>query len=139
MPETHLQSLHHSHQVLEALQLQTRRSCQILIAGNDKLRSPSSSLWVWSPFIRSVLGSLRNVEEKVLIVPDFSAEDIKFGLDIIDSEYKEVLRFSSRTKNLLETLGVNLELREDVMDEENANSFEVDTKETGKYFNIGNN
>ena len=53
----------------------------------------------------------------MLIVPDFSAEDIKTGLDIIDSEYKELLRFSSRTRSLLQTLGVHFKLREDIKEE----------------------
>ena len=74
----------------------------------------------------------------MLIVPDFSAEDIKTGLDIIDSEYKDLLRFSSRTRNLLETLGVNFELREDVMGEEDKSKTQVKRLNI-EYFNIGNN
>ena len=116
----HLQSLHHSQLVLEALK--SRRNFEILIEGNDKLRSPSSGLWIWSPLIRSIFGSLTNMEETVVIVPDFSSEDIKTCLDVIDTEYKELLRFNSRTKNLLETLGVNLEAREDDIEKNDANT-----------------
>ena len=111
MSNIHLQSLRHSQLVLEALK--SRKKIEILIEGNDKLRSTSSGLWIWSPLIRSIFGSLGNVEETVVIVPDFSSKDIKTGLDVIDTEYQELLRFSPKTKSFLETLGVHFEARED--------------------------
>ena len=48
------------------------------------------------------------------MVPDFSCQEIKTGLDIIESEYKEVVTFNSRTEDLLHTLGIHLKTTEDV-------------------------
>ena len=84
------------------------------MVGNDGLRTQSSNLWVFSPFIRSIVGSMRTVEENVVIVPDFSCQEIKTGLDIIESEFKEVVTFNSRTEDLLHTLGIHLKTTEDV-------------------------
>ena len=64
--------------------------------------------------MRSILGSMRTVEENVVMVPDFSCQEIKTGLDIIESEYKEVVTFNSRTEDLLHTLGIHLKTTDDV-------------------------
>ena len=112
MSSCHLQSRGHSEQVCQALK--SRRYCDLLMVGNDGLRTQSSNLWVFSPFIRSIVGSMRTVEENVVMVPDFSCQEIKTGLDIIESEYKEVVTFNSRTEDLLQTLGIHLKTTEDV-------------------------
>ena len=44
------------------------------MTGHDNGSSHSDSLWIVSPFVRSIIGSLNNVEENLLIIPDFSNE-----------------------------------------------------------------
>ena len=106
----HFQSEKHSDQVLGALQ--TENGCDILLIGNDNVSSHSDSLWILSTLVRSIIDSLKNVEENLLIIPDFSSEDIKTVLDIIHAgmDGKEVW-FNSATKYLLETLGIDFDQR----------------------------
>ena len=103
------QSENHSDQVLAALQ--NKKACDILLIGNDTISSHSDSLWILSPLVRSILDSLGNIRDNLIILPDFSYEEIKAALDIIegtrDSESSLVF-FSSTTKHLLESLGIDL-------------------------------
>ena len=102
-----LESENHSDQVLAALQ--NKNGCDILLIGKDNVSSHSDSLWIFSPLVRSIIDSLRNVDQNLLIIPDFSSEDIKTVLDIIDTgrDGTEVC-YNFTTKDLLETLGLNL-------------------------------
>ena len=93
----------HEEQLLQAVQ--SRSSWQLLVVGNDNLQTQSSGLWILSPFIRSLLGSLQNLEESLLILPDFSHGDIRAAITIIEGRKKENSVISQRTKHLLETLG----------------------------------
>ena len=102
----HLESHHHTDNILRALEIRTE--LEIEIFGSDNVRTDSSSLWLLSPLVRSVLASLRNVQGNTLILPDFSSEDLRTALDIIGGEQRELIVFNSTTKPLLETLGVNL-------------------------------
>ena len=102
----HLEFHHHTDNVLQALEIRTE--LEIEIFGSDNVRTDSSSLWLLSPLVRSVLASLRNVQGNTLILPDFSSEDVRTALDIIGGEQRELLVFNFATKSLLETLGVNL-------------------------------
>ena len=104
----HLQSANHSVQVLEALQKKTRNGCEIYLSGNDNSRSQSDSLWILSPLIRSIIDSLGDIRDNLIILPDFSYEDIRTGLEVTEGNKGDVLRFSSSTKHLLETLGMDL-------------------------------
>ena len=105
MAQCHLQSRRHYDQVLEALQ--SRRDFELSIVGNESLSTQSSSLWLYSPFIRSIVDSLKNVQENVVLLPDFSCQEVKAGLEVIESSYKEIITFNSTTRNLLETLGIH--------------------------------
>ena len=99
-----LQSENHSVQVLDALQKKNRNGCEIFLSGNDHSRSQSDSLWILSPLVRSIIDSLANIRDNHLIVlPDFSYEEIKAGLEITEGDKGEVLMFNSSTKHLLET------------------------------------
>ena len=104
----HLQSQNHSVQVLEALQKKTMDGCEIFLSGNDNSRYKSDSLWILSPFIRSIIDSLGDIRDNLIILPDFSYEDIRTGLEITEGNKGDVLRFNSSTKHLLETLGLDL-------------------------------
>ena len=101
-----LQSDHHSDQVLAVLQNQN--GCDILLIGNDNVSSHSDSLWILSPLVRSIIGSLGNIRDNLIILPDFSYEDIKRSLEIIEGNKREDFMFNCSTKHLLETLGVGL-------------------------------
>ena len=80
-----------------------------MLIGNDNIISHSDSLWILSPLIRSIIDSLGNIRDNQIILPDFSHEDIKTGLEIIEGNKGEVLTFNSSIKNLLETLGIRFE------------------------------
>ena len=107
------QSEKHSLQILDVLQKKTRNGCEIFLSGNDNSRSQSDSLWILSPLIRSIIDSLGNIRDNLIILPDFSYEDIKTGLEITEGNKGEVLTFSSSTKHLLETLGIDFDISED--------------------------
>ena len=105
----HLQSDHHSDQVLAALQNKT--GCDILLIGNDNVNSHSDSLWILSPLVRSIIDSLGNIRDNQIILPDFRHEEIEAALDIIDGardSESSLVFFSSTTKRLLESLGIDL-------------------------------
>ena len=76
--------------------------------GNDNVISHSDNLWILSPLVRSIIDSLGNIRENQIILPDFSYEDIKTGLEITEGNKGDVLKFNSGTKHLLETLGIDL-------------------------------
>ena len=101
-----LTSENHSVQVLDALQKLTWNDCKIFLSGNDNSRYQSDNLWILSPLIRSIIDSLGNIRDNLIILPDFSYEDIKTGLEITEGNKGEVLVFNSSTKHLLETLGI---------------------------------
>ena len=104
-----LQSDHHSDQVLAALQNQNGRD--ILLTGNDNRSSQSDSLWILSPLVRSIIGSLGAIRDNLIILPDFCHEDIKTALDIIDGvneSESSLFFFNSTTNDLLQSLGIHL-------------------------------
>ena len=104
----HLQSKNHSDQVLAALQNKNGDGCDILLIGKDNVSSKCDSLWLLSPLVRSIIDSLGNIRDNTIILPDFSYDDIKIGLEITEGNRGEVLMFNSSTKHLLETLGMDL-------------------------------
>ena len=78
----HLQAENHSDQVLAALQ--NKNGCDILLIGKDNFGSHSDSLWILSPLVRSIIDSLGDIRDNLIILPDFSYEEIKTFLEIID-------------------------------------------------------
>ena len=104
----HLQSENHSDQVLAALQNVNDDGCEILLVGKDNVSSSSDSLWILSPLVRSIIDSLGNIRDNLIILPDFSYEEIKTGLGVTEGNRGEILIFNSSTKHLLETLGMDL-------------------------------
>ena len=102
-----LQSENHSVQILATFQ-KKRNDCEIFISGNDNSRSQSDSLWILSPLVRSIIDSLGNIRDNLIILPDFSYDDIKTGLEVTEGNRGDVLMFNSSTKHLLETLGLDL-------------------------------
>ena len=123
-----LQSETHSIQVLEALQKKNRNGCEIFLSGNDNSRYQSDSLWILSPLIRSIIDSLGNIRDNLIILPDFSYEDIKTGLEIIEGNNRGVLKFNSSTKHLLETLGMDLRNTWSLNDSNNSGNPNVKIK-----------
>ena len=90
--------------------LQSRSPADLVILGADtSRRTHSDSLWIFSPLVRSLLGSLQTLQTSpLLILPDFSSEDIKTGLAVLEGRQGEDLVFNYKTRDLLETLGVDL-------------------------------
>ena len=102
-----MEAQYHSEQMIEAKEgLQNK--CQVLLLGKDGLRAQTETLWLLSPFVRSIIGSLSNIENNMILLPDYSSQDITAALDIIEGKQKAVLVFSRATKELLEILGLNL-------------------------------
>ena len=101
-----LQSEDHYVRVLEAVQKKTKNGCEIVLCGVGNSRYQSNSLWILSPLVRSIIDSLRDIRDNLIVLPDFSSEDIKTGLEITEGNKGDVLRFNSSTKHLLETLGI---------------------------------
>ena len=145
----HLESEHHTDNILQAME--TRTELEIRISGSDNVRTDSSSLWLFSPLVRSVLASLREVQGNTLILPDFSSEDVRTALDIIGGGQKGLLVFNCTTKSLLETLGVDIsgirvsatqtEIKTERFDDNRESTDEEDEDEFQKLFlahNTGN-
>ena len=119
-----LQSQHHSDRIAEALQSKT--SLNILVAGctltngstvSRQIRPMraqlSERLWILSPLVRETLGSLAGLVralDPLIILPDFTQEDIEMALKMLQGHGKDNLIINSVTKNILETLGMNLNI-----------------------------
>ena len=97
----HLKSINHSDQVLDALQNYNNIGNELLIRGNDELSIRTDNLWMFSPFVRSIISSINNAPHNPLILPDYSSEDIKTGLSMLEEKDKDsFLVFNSRIKEL---------------------------------------
>ena len=96
----------HCDQILDSLQ---NRSCyKVSLVGDEGVGSLSDSLWLFSPLVRSIIDSLNSINDNIIILPDFSHDHIKTGLDIIEGNDSEVLLFNSTVKEFLELLGIDL-------------------------------
>ena len=80
----------------------------LAIVGSEGMSSEVSNLWMYSPLVRSILNTLSKVEQHLIILPGFSSEDIRSGLDMLHKSDNEPLYFNERTKCFLETLGVDM-------------------------------
>ena len=101
-----LESQHHRDNIAAAVQ--ARPDLHVLLVGSDRVSATSDTIWILSPLLRSVLSDLRHVQDSLVILPDFSHKHIKAALDIIEGNKEEDLVFSSTTRSLLETLGVQM-------------------------------
>ena len=75
---------------------------------DNSRRTHTDILWIFSPLVRSVLGSLPSLQDNLLILPDFSSEEIKTALALLQGREGEDLVFDFKTRALLETIGVDL-------------------------------
>ena len=121
-----LRNLQHSDQVLAALE--NKNGCEIFLVGKDNVRSKSESLWILSPLIRSIIGSLGNTGDNNIILPDFTSAEIKSSLDIIEGakDAESLVFFNSTIKHLLESLEINLM---------NTKTFDINTDNWGEIEN----
>ena len=121
-----LRNLQHSDQVLAALK--NKNGCDIFLVGKDNVRSKSESLWILSPLIRSIIGSLGNTGDNNIILPDFTSAEIKTSLDIIEGakDAESLVFFNSTIKHLLESLEINLM---------NTKTFDINTDNWGEIEN----
>ena len=101
-------SRHHSEQVVSAVESRGEHDLLILGQHYNSRRTHTDSLWIFSPLVRSILGSLPSLQNNILILPDFSSEEIKTALTVLEGRKGEDLKFNSKTRDLLETLGVDL-------------------------------
>ena len=73
----------------------------------------SERLWILSPLVRETIGSLAGLVralDPLIILPDFAQEDIDMALKILQGHGKDNLIINSVTKNIWETLGINLNI-----------------------------
>ena len=70
-----LQAKKHSLQVLEALQRKNWNGCEIFLSGNDKTdwdlefsKYQSVGLWILSPLVRSIIDSLGDIHDNLIIL-----------------------------------------------------------------------
>ena len=104
-----LQMQHADHSDLVLAAWENKNGCDVFLIGKDNVRSHSDSLWILSPFVRSIIDSLGNIRDNTILLPDFSYEEIKTSLDIIDGARDgEFFFFNSTIKHLLESLGIDL-------------------------------
>ena len=96
----------HASQVINILH--GKHSLELTFIGRDGDLVNSDKLLLVSPFLRSLVDHQNSLEDNVLILPDFSGDDIKEGFAILESNRGEDLVFSNTTKTLLESLGVHL-------------------------------
>ena len=107
-----LESQFHSKVIAEALQ--TKPELNLPVAGRNRLSSRSERLWILSPLVRSAIGSLAGLlttRDPLIILPDFSHEDIDTALKIVEGNgVEDNLILNSVTKDILETLGIYLKV-----------------------------
>ena len=114
-----LKSQTHPEHLVESLQ--SKSSLDILVAGCDSVSSPSERLWILSPLVRETIGSLAGLvraQEPLIILPDFTQEDIERALEIVRGDVRDNIILNSATKDILETLGIlltNLKVAKTVM------------------------
>ena len=99
----------HSDLLLAALKIENRE--KLTVYGNDGREVlETGSLWKYSALVRSVLEeSQRPLTEVALILADFSSDDIKEALEILEFTKTEDILISNRTKNVLNILGLKFE------------------------------
>ena len=101
------QSSLHSDLLFSAVESRSEHDLLILGVDNSR-RTHTDILWIFSPLVRSVLGSLPSLQDNLLILPDFSSEEIKTALALLQGREGEDLVFDFKTRALLETIGVDL-------------------------------
>ena len=99
--------------------LQNKQNLELSVRGGDGDLLQSEKLLVVSPFIRSVLDHQKSLTDNLLILPDFSSEELERGLALLEFRTGEDLVFSNTTKSLLQTLGVDLNNTELLEEEPN--------------------
>ena len=99
--------------------IQKKQSLELGILGGEGDLLKSEKLLVVSPFIRTVLDHQKSLTDNLLILPDFSSEELEKGLALLEFRAGEDLVFSKTTKSLLQTLGVDLNNTELLEEEPN--------------------
>ena len=82
-------------------------SYQLLIRGSNPGTVTANCLWLYSRLVRSLLDG--QVEERVIVMPDFRTEDIQASVRMIQALEKEtIMVFNGTDKLVMETLGIPL-------------------------------
>ena len=89
--------------------LQNNSECEVTIVGRDGECVRSNNIMLVSVLVRSSLNHQKNLRDNVLLLPDFTSQDIKEALSVLETKQKVDIIFNRTTKNLLETLGVPLD------------------------------
>ena len=103
----HLVVAAHSQLLLTALQEEGRHH-EVSLVGRDGQLVLTDRLWLYSAWLRVMLDRQTSIMETAITLADFTGQEIKTALDLLQADGREVLVFSSRTRTLLETLGVDL-------------------------------
>ena len=63
----------HPHQVLEAVQSRGEQHDLVILGADTTRISHTDTLWIFSPLLRSILGSLQNLQNNLVILLDIRA------------------------------------------------------------------
>ena len=89
----------------QCLLSETRR--EVTITTSDGAEVNANKLWLFSPLVRSVLDSFDSLGGNVLILPDFTKEDVVNGLNfLLASGESDVIFVNAKEKALFEVLGI---------------------------------
>ena len=99
----------HCSRIAKAVE-ETENDENLVISGSDGVPININNLWLFSPLVRSILGSLTKAEQRLIILPGLSSEDIRNGLAILNGPDpdNELIFFDKKAKVVLETLGIDL-------------------------------
>ena len=99
----------HCSRIAKAVE-ETENDANLVISGSDGVPININNLWLFSPLVRSILGSLTKAEQRLIILPGLSSEDIRNGLAILNGPDpdNELIFFDKKAKVVLETLGIDL-------------------------------
>ena len=127
-----LRSRTHDQQILRLVSnlLESDLSHKLLMVTSDNVGTNADHLWLFSPWLRSLLASVRR-EENLIILPDFTSEELEQAMQVLQFSQQGRRVFNGVTKDILEILGVGIDKYESVESQpemEETYSNEVDTK-----------
>ena len=105
-----MRSRSHHHQILRTVKdcLTSDLSPRLMMVTSDNAGTNAGHLWLFSDWIRSLLGSVRS-EEHLVILPDFTSEELGKALQVLQFSQQDTRLFNGVTKDILEILGLDMD------------------------------
>ena len=88
----------------------------VMMVTGDSVGTTSLHLWLLSPFIRSVMNSIKTTDQHLIILPDFTSEELGEALEVIKFPEPDVFVFNEVTKNILDVIGIDIKYEEQERD-----------------------